>query len=230
VTERRATHVSIRNATPGDDEDVAQLIYGSPSPEASGIAGGAERAIQLGLALFRARIGRTPNDETYLATLGGRSVGVLLGRHAGGNFPIPARSFPTLVLCILRLYSIRELPGLLYRVRLRSRLEFSIPPESFHVIELHVDPRHRGQSIGTALLRHSERRAEELGCRLLNLTTATSNPARRLYERLGFKLVHERAVPGYEPITGSTGRVFLEKILGDAPADKPLKRTGAGLS
>jgi ribosomal protein S18 acetylase RimI-like enzyme len=212
-----AADVRIRNATPRDDEDVARLIHGAPSREASGIAGGAERATQLGVALFRAGLGRTPHDETYLATLGGRPVGVLLGRRTGGNFPIPARAVPTLLRCVLRLYSLGELPGLLHRVRLRSRLDFPIPSESFHVVELHVDPRHRGLSIGTALLRHAERRAEELGCRVLNLTTAASNPARRLYARLGFEQIDERAVPGYEPITGTTGRVFMEKRLREAP-------------
>jgi ribosomal protein S18 acetylase RimI-like enzyme len=205
--------VSIRDATRKDDGDVARLIHGFPSPETTGIAGGSERAVELGLTLFSAGVGRSAQDETYLAILEGEPVGVLLGRCAGGNFPIPVLAVPKLLWCVFRLYSLAELPGLLHRVRLRSRLEIPIPPESFHVVELHVEPKHRGRSIGTALLRHAEGRALHLGRRSLNLTTATSNPARRLYERLGFEITDERTVRGYEAITGSTGRVFLEKGL-----------------
>ncbi|MEB2345506.1 MAG: GNAT family N-acetyltransferase [Deltaproteobacteria bacterium] len=205
---------SIRNGTPEDDGDVARLVYGHPSPEASGLAGGAERATQLGLALFRAGIGRTPDDEIYLATLGGRPVGVLLGRGGESRSPISLRAGAALFRSALRLYAPWEIPGLLRRLHLRSRLDFPIPPGSFHVVELHVDPRHRGRSIGTALLRHAERRAGELGYHRLDLTTATANPARRLYERLGFEPLGERTVRGYERITGSRGRVFLGKALG----------------
>ena len=53
----------------------------------------------------------------------------------------------------------------------------------------------------------------ELGCCRLNLTTGASNPARRLYERLGFEMIRERTVRGYEALSGSTGRVFFEKRL-----------------
>ena len=74
--------VSIREATPKDDRDVARLIHGFPSPETTGIAGGPERAVDLGLTLFSAGVGRSAHDETYLATLAGQPVGVLLGRCA----------------------------------------------------------------------------------------------------------------------------------------------------
>ena len=107
-----------------------------------------------------------------------------------------------------------ELPGLVRRVGLRRRLEFPIPPGSFHVVELHVAPERRGRSIGTTLLAFAERRACELGCRRINLTTALSNPARSLYERLGFRAVEEKRVPGYEAIAGSAGRAFYDKPLG----------------
>ena len=120
MTEPRVTpEVTMRKATPKDDGDVARLIHGYPSPEATGIAGGSERAADLGLTLFGAGVGRSAHDETYLASLAGQPVGVLLGRCAGGNFPIPARALPMLFRSVLRLYSLRELPGLVHPVPAR---------------------------------------------------------------------------------------------------------------
>ena len=104
------SEVAIRDATSKDDGAVAYLIHGFPSPEAIGIAGGRGRAAALGLALFGAGLGCSAGDETYLATLSGETVGVLLGRCAAVNFPIPALAVPALLRCIFGLYNLSELP------------------------------------------------------------------------------------------------------------------------
>jgi len=43
------------------------------------------------------------------------------------------------------------------------------------------------------------------------------NPARRLYERRGYRVTGERRVSGYEAVTGAPGRVLMEKAL--VPSD-----------
>lgn len=53
-----------------------------------------------------------------------------------------------------------------------------------------VVPTMRGQGVGTALLRHSLCAARELGFDAMQFNLVLeSNPARRLYERLGFEVV-----------------------------------------
>lgn len=53
-----------------------------------------------------------------------------------------------------------------------------------------VVPAMRGQGVGTALVRHSLRAARELGFDAMQFNLVLeSNPARRLYERLGFEAV-----------------------------------------
>lgn len=52
-----------------------------------------------------------------------------------------------------------------------------------------VLPDHRGRGLGTALLSVLIERCSELGCPALSLSVQRSNPAARLYERLGFREV-----------------------------------------
>ena len=59
------------------------------------------------------------------------------------------------------------------------------------IYSLAVDPDHRRQGIGSALLDHAERRLSELGCVKINLQVLDGNlPAQRFYEAHGFAVEH----------------------------------------
>lgn len=71
-----------------------------------------------------------------------------------------------------------------------------------HVSNLFVDPQHQGQGIGTALMAEAARRV--VGD--LTLSVFTLNPdARRLYERLGFRIEGVKTVP----FAGSSAEVWI---------------------
>lgn len=55
--------------------------------------------------------------------------------------------------------------------------------------QLQLKPQFRGQGFGTRTLEFVEAKAKESGCVQLELAVYASNPARRLYERFGFKKV-----------------------------------------
>jgi len=55
------------------------------------------------------------------------------------------------------------------------------------VLAIAVDERHRGQGMGTALLEAVVAGARADGVRALSLSVGRTNPALRLYERLGWQ-------------------------------------------
>ena len=65
--------------------------------------------------------------------------------------------------------------------------------DEIRIIDIAILPEHRGRGTGTALLRALLAEAAEAGKRL-SIHVELNNPARRLYERLGFAPVEERGV------------------------------------
>lgn len=53
--------------------------------------------------------------------------------------------------------------------------------------DLYVLPEYRGQGWGEALLKKAQQYCADTGCKGLALETGTENPARHLYERLGWE-------------------------------------------
>jgi ribosomal protein S18 acetylase RimI-like enzyme len=78
-----------------------------------------------------------------------------------------------------------------------GRLYLARLPGELHVIDIALLPEHRAQGIGSALmdavLAEGADRADGAGC-MVSLYVERWNPARRLYERLGFRYVSEDAV------------------------------------
>lgn len=63
----------------------------------------------------------------------------------------------------------------------------SVSMQSLHLLnDLFVDPNCRGEGIGEKLLEAAKEFAIEQGSKGLNLETHHTNPARKLYERLGW--------------------------------------------
>lgn len=65
--------------------------------------------------------------------------------------------------------------------------------EKIHVIDISLLPEHRGAGLGTRLLKELQEEARPAG-KTLSIHVEQFNPARRLYERLGFQQVEEKGV------------------------------------
>ena len=65
--------------------------------------------------------------------------------------------------------------------------------EKIHVIDIALLPEHRGAGIGTKLLKELQEEARTAG-KKVSIYVERFNPARRLYERLGFEQVEEKDV------------------------------------
>jgi len=74
-----------------------------------------------------------------------------------------------------------------------GRLILHQRPEEIRVIDISLMPEHRGRGIGTKLLQDVIREAAASG-RRVSIHVEQFNPAKRLYERLGFSWVESNGV------------------------------------
>lgn len=74
-----------------------------------------------------------------------------------------------------------------------GRLYLREEPDQFHVIDISLVPASRGQGIGGAVMRDVLDLASERG-KTVSIHVEKYNPARRLYERLGFATVEDCGV------------------------------------
>jgi ribosomal protein S18 acetylase RimI-like enzyme len=77
-------------------------------------------------------------------------------------------------------------------------------PGTLHVIDISLLPEYRNRGIGSALLQALAAEAVEAGA-TLSLNVAMSNPAQRLYQRLGFRAVSSDGVYAFL-VAGGPGR------------------------
>jgi ribosomal protein S18 acetylase RimI-like enzyme len=74
-----------------------------------------------------------------------------------------------------------------------GRLYVHRGPSDIRIMDIALAPAYRGRGIGTQLLRALIAEAQESG-RKLSIHVEMNNPARRLYERLGFRRAGEHGV------------------------------------
>ena len=204
--ERDATEgVILRDGLPVDAEVLAALMFEEPGREAVAIAGSAEGARRLQELLLRNGIA----DGTSLvlvAEIAGSPVGFAETTVDGG---MPMSAVARHAVAAL---GVRRTLASAWKSRARVRVDMSLP-EGVHLAELQVSPRIRRSGVGGLLLAEVEQRAGEQGAPRVSLTTAVENPARRLYERNGYRVTAERRDPRYERMSGSAGRVLMVKEL-----------------
>jgi ribosomal-protein-alanine N-acetyltransferase len=95
-----------------------------------------------------------------------------------------------------------------------------IVQDELHINNVAVDPRHRGQGVGLALLRFVLRLAAGLGARRATLEVRRSNvAAQRLYERLGFRPAGVRRKYYSEPVEDAL--ILWCDRLADGPDLRP---------
>ena len=209
-----ARRLAFREATPADAELVAEIVAGEPSEESIGICGDRERARAFGMALARSHV-RDGGVRTIVAELEGRLVSVLQTTDGVGDVGITR----AVAAIALRVFGPLGVLGLMSRGRARARIAIRPPSDALHIYELHVARDLRGRGIGGSMLRYAEEQARARGRPLLSLTTTTSNPARRLYERAGYRVVETRTDAAYRRITGIDGRHLMIKELATGSAE-----------
>jgi ribosomal protein S18 acetylase RimI-like enzyme len=199
----------IRKASAADTERIAEIMYRSPSDELSALLGCERAAREVGKAAVRMAGSPQGWQRSVVGVLDREVVGVVQG---GRPDPAPRGAALRFGLRVLRIMGVSLLTSL-PRLRARGRVQFDWLADSHEVAELHVDPRYRNRGIGGRLLHCAEDEAKRLGYRRMSLVTTMINPARRLYERHGFRVAETKTDAAYERATGIAGGIRMIKEL-----------------
>ncbi|MCO5202617.1 MAG: GNAT family N-acetyltransferase [Chloroflexi bacterium] len=202
-------HITFRPAAPADAPALARVFGEEPSDEQLAMAGGNPGKARRFRRLMGATIASPAGiRRTTVAVSEGEVVGLLQAGAEAGD-----RVSPGLVWGLLRIFGFPGIVRFLRRDRLRSRVHIPPPAGAFHIAEVHVLDSLRNRGIGAALMGEAERQARASGAPAISLTTTTSNPARHLYERSGFRVVETREDPDFLTLTGVAGRILMVKAL-----------------
>lgn len=74
-----------------------------------------------------------------------------------------------------------------------GRLYVSRREREIHILDITILPEHRGQGVGTLLIKELMRKAEQAG-QPLTIYVESFNPALRLFERLGFLRIEDDGI------------------------------------
>jgi GNAT superfamily N-acetyltransferase len=203
-----ALEVEIRAAKRSDIGVISRIMNDPPEPPLATMVG-SNRATRLGDILVRAGI-NLKLENAFVAVTDGKVAGVMEcggrsgpGAGAGALFKLLPQIVPALGTA---------LPRAAYGMWLQRRVGFERVKDAFAVVELYVDEAMRGRGIGGKLLDHAEELARGSWKRMC-IETGIANPARRLYERHGFRVVQTKLDPDYKRLTGSPGRILMVKDI-----------------
>ena len=207
------SNIRIRPANPDDASLAADLIYLSMGIEVDWLFGQepgypTHDVLQ---CLYRRKNNRASYCLSYIAAWNGQDVGLLVA--------YPGRLIPRLDRATgLHLAQIFGLGGV---VRLARRLPvygdlIETEADEFYISNLAVLPGFRGHGVGKALMDYAEtlaRESELLKCSLI--VTYGHEPARRLYEKIGYQTVRKYDIIHPEVAEGSGGFHRMVKVLAE---------------
>jgi ribosomal protein S18 acetylase RimI-like enzyme len=182
-------------------------MFIEPSREAVAMAGSGAAAERFRAELVDHALAHG-TSTILVAELGSELVGFAEISRAGGVPPLRV-----VARCAVIAMGFAGALASAWRSLARLRVEIAAPKGGIHLFELQVTPLHRNRGVGADLLARVDELAIEQRAAHVSLTTATDNPARRLYERAGYTVVAERTSRRYERITGSAGRVLMVKPM-----------------
>jgi ribosomal protein S18 acetylase RimI-like enzyme len=198
--------LTTRRAGPDDADRLVSLMFLAPTREPVAMAGSASGAERFSASLFRRALAER-TSVVIVAETASEPVGFAeVSRGADTPFGAVARAAVDALGVVGALRAA-------WRLRARRKVDLSAPEGGVHLVELQVSPRHRNRGTGALLLRGVDDYATENHAAHISLTTAIDNPARRLYERSGYRVTGEKTSPRYERITGSAGRVLMVKPI-----------------
>jgi ribosomal protein S18 acetylase RimI-like enzyme len=207
--------IALRPARLQDEAAAVRLIRLSMGAEIDWLFGqeAGHPADEVVAQLYARRGNRVGHDLCWVAELAGQAVGLLLAYPGARLRRLDLRTGWDLI-------SIFGLGGTIRLARRQPQYGELVEAEAdeYYVSNLAVDPEHQRQGIGAALLALTDRQARAAGLRKCSLIVTYDNPARRLYERSGYRV--ERSFPIDHPMVahGSGG---YHRMVKELPMETP---------
>lgn len=201
--------VSFRKATAADSDLLADLVFGEEGDEGRRVAAAVLELddVEQLRPLFRAMWRSAENwRRSELLLIDGEPAGVLQSGTSS------VKITPGVVIAAFRALGLKAFK-MANRMRVYDRVSPEKPEGAYVVSEVHVLQKHRGKGLGTRLMARAEEQARAGGYTVMALHTRTNNPARRLYERLGYEAAGEATDAEFERLTGVSGNVLYVKRL-----------------
>ncbi len=126
-----------------------------------------------------------------VAVLDERPLGLMLG-HTAANHRAEAEPFGQQAVQVLGEAGFSALGRAFEQLRYLLPV---VPQGTWYLQNLAVSSEAQGRGLGERLLREAMDQARAAGCRQLHLDVYEGNPAERLYERVGFRVLVRTEVP-----------------------------------
>jgi ribosomal protein S18 acetylase RimI-like enzyme len=208
--------LSIRPALPDDSQAALPLIRLSMGAEVDWLFGQEKNhpTDHVVEALFGRNHNRASHDACWLAEQGGKIVGLLVAFPGNELHPRDLWTGWQLV----RIFGLPATLRLARRQTVYGSL-IEADADEFYVSNLAVDPGCQGSGIGTRMLSFCDELAGKKGFGKCSLIVTYDNPARRLYERWGYKIIHSYDIPHPVIAHGSGGYHRMVKVIGKSLLD-----------
>lgn len=176
----------IRPASPADSRAIAGFIAMAESEMVHHFTGTTDPEVSK-TALEKFIL--SPIKNRY--SIDNNTVADIDGEVAGSIISFPADEQPSLDTILLEDLNARGY-GL-------TELFFEGEKGTYYLSTMGVDPKFRGQGVGTALMAAAEQKGRDLGYEFVSLLVSKGKPrARALYERVGFDVVEETRIADVE--------------------------------
>ena len=198
---------SIRLATADDVSRIIELVNSDTGDETVALLGSVELAGAYRQKLIEHEGIPNPERVTAVAEVDGRVVGVIQYRFGDRGQHGRFAHVRILASLIGPIGVLRRAPRLVARMR----AQIPIPPDSFYITLVQVEPAYQRDGIATCMLEWINAEAKRLGAHRVRLTTTLTNPAIKLYARCGYSITTTAAPPSYARRLHVGGRVLMER-------------------
>ena len=210
--------IVIRSAKPSDAPIVSRLMYYSNRKLALYLFAETERAVLRILHdLFQIPNHAFSYTQAFVAEYNGRVVGSVFGFCGGREKSLRLATIYKVGFRWFKIVRFRRVPRIIRALIDFGRVYLPVSEGEYYLYFLAVMPRFRGRGIGRQLIKFAGFQARIRGLKKIILDVEVDNKrARRLYERLGYRISEVVTDSAFYERSGIKGATRMVKLINPA--------------